>query len=60
MSASGTLAVPLGRSFPYRRQGEAMEQAEALLLCDVNGVFEDAIEFLIISQSVDPVETLAT
>jgi len=50
----------LGRSFPYRRQGDAMEQAEALMIIDINSVLEDAIEYLLISQAVDPVSTLVT
>ena len=51
--------MALGRSFPYRRQGAALEQAEALMLADINSVLEDAIEYLLISQSVNTVSNLA-
>jgi hypothetical protein len=53
----------LGRSFPSRLQGEAMEAAESLLLSEINSVFEDAIVFILTSGNTpdhNPAEELNT
>jgi hypothetical protein len=48
----------LGRPLDYRRQGVTMEKAERYLLSEINSLFEDAVEYVVISKSAIPANEL--
>lgn len=51
-------AIPLGRNFENRRLGATVEKVEAVLLSEIDSIFEDAVVFALTSKTTTPVETL--